>query len=51
MAIFLTFFFLGNIDQENVFDDILERENAFLGYKKKKFKKKEKLSFFQRVNP
>ena len=32
-------FFLGNIDQENVFYDILERKNAFLGYKKKKFKK------------
>ena len=26
-------FFLGNIAQENVFYDILERENAFLGYK------------------
>ena len=32
-------FFLGNRGQENVFYDILERENAFLGYKKKKFKK------------
>ena len=32
-------FFLGNIDQENVFNDILERKNAFLGYKKKMFKK------------
>ena len=32
-------FFLGNIGQENVFDDILERKNAFLGYKNKKFKK------------
>ena len=29
------FFFLGNIGQENVFDDILERKNAFLGYKNK----------------
>ena len=28
-------FFLGNIGQENVFDDILERKNAFLGYKTK----------------
>ena len=28
-------FFLGNIDKENVFSDILERENAFLGYKNK----------------
>ena len=24
-------FFLGNIGQENVFDNILERKNAFLG--------------------
>ena len=39
MAIFKTFFFLGNIEQENVFYDILERKNAFLGYKNKKFKK------------
>ena len=38
MAIFPTFF-LGNIGQENVFYDILERKNAFLGYKIKKFKK------------
>ena len=30
---------LGNIGQENVFYDILERKNAFLGYKNKKFKK------------
>ena len=32
-------FFLGNIGQENVFDDILELKNAFVGYKNKKFKK------------
>ena len=32
-------FFLGNIGQENVFYDILERKNAFLGYNNKKFKK------------
>ena len=38
MAIFPTFF-LGNISQENVFYDILERKNAFLGYKNKKSKK------------
>ena len=31
-------FFLGNIGLKNVFYDILERENAFLGYKNKKFK-------------
>ena len=39
MAIFPTFFFLGNIGEENVFYDILERKIAFLGYKNKKFKK------------
>ena len=38
LAIFPTFF-LGNIGKENVFYDILERKNAFLGYKKDKFKK------------
>ena len=30
---------LGNVGQENVFYDILERENVFLAYKNKKFKK------------
>ena len=32
-------FILGNVGQENVFYNILERENPFLGYKKKKLKK------------
>ena len=36
---FFQLFLLGNIDQENVFYDILERKNAFLGYKNKKFKR------------
>ena len=35
MAIFSTFFFLGNIGQENVFYDILEQKNASLGYNKR----------------
>ena len=39
MAIFKIFYFLGNIGQENVFYDILERKNTFLGLKNKKFKK------------
>ena len=39
MAIFPTLFFLGNISQENVFYDILQRKCAFLGSKNKKFKK------------
>ena len=37
MAILATFFSC-NKGQENVFYDILERKNAFLGYKNKKFK-------------
>ena len=36
---FSNFSFLNNIGQENVFYDILERNNAFLSYKNKKFKK------------
>ena len=40
--------FLGNIGQENVFYDILERKSASLGYKNKQFKKSKKLTFFQR---
>ena len=51
MAIFPTFFFLGNIDQENVFYDILERKNAFLSYKNKKFKKSKNSHFSKGVNP
>ena len=36
---FFQLFFLGNKDKENVFYNILELKNAFLGYKNKKFKK------------
>ena len=35
---FSNFFFLGTIGQENVFYNILERKNAFPGYKTKKSK-------------
>ena len=42
MAIF-PIFFLGNIGQEFVFYDILQRNNRFPGYKKKEVKKVEKL--------
>ena len=38
MSIF-PIFFLGIIGLENVYYDILERKNAFIGYKNKKFKK------------
>ena len=41
MAIFGTFFFLGNIGKENVFYNILERQNAFLNCKKKSWKSRE----------
>ena len=47
MAIFHVFA-LGNKSQENVFYDILERKNTFLGYKKKEVQAVEKLTFFQR---
>ena len=50
-AFFLSFFFLGNIDKENVFYDNLERKNAFLGYKNKKFKKSKNWHFSKGVNP
>ena len=48
MSPFFQLLFLGNICQENVFNDILRRKNAFLGYKNKKYKKSKKLTFFQR---
>ena len=35
---FFQLYFLGNIGQENVFYDILERKRVFLEYKNKKFK-------------
>ena len=38
-------FFLGNIIQENVVYDILERKNAFLGYKNKNLKKSKNWHF------
>ena len=48
---FFHFFFVGNISQENVFYDILERKNAFLGNKNKNVKKSENWHFSKRVNP
>ena len=36
---FFQLLFLGNIGQNNVFYNILERKNAVLGCKNKKFKK------------
>ena len=42
---FFQVFFLGNIGQENVFYDILERKNAFLAYKNNKFKESKNWHF------
>ena len=42
--------FLRIIGQENVFYDILERKNAFLGYKNKKLKKWKNCDFCKGVN-
>ena len=50
LAIFPSFFFLGNIGQENVFYDILERKIAFLGSKNKKLKKSKNRHFSKGVN-
>ena len=48
---FFQLFFLGNIGQENVFYDILEQKNAFLGYKNKVFKKSKNGHFSKGVKP
>ena len=50
-GLFSNFFSLGNIGHENVFCDILERKNAFLDYKKKRFKKSKHWHFVKEVNP
>ena len=45
MSILPCFFLIGNKGKENVFADILEHKNAFLGYKNKKFKKSKNWHF------
>ena len=47
---FFKVFFLRNIGQENVFHDILERKNAFLSSKNKKFKNLKNWHFIEGVN-
>ena len=42
---FFQLFLLGNIGKENVFYDIVERKNAFLGYKNNKLKKSKNSDF------
>ena len=48
---FFQIFFFGNTGQENIFYDILEWKNAFLGYKNNKFKKFKNWHFCKGVNP
>ena len=48
---FFKLFYLANIGQENVSYDILDRKNAFPGYKNKKFKKFKNWHFSKGVNP
>ena len=50
MAIFPTFFFR-QYRPENVFHEILERKNAFLGYKNKKCKNSKNWDFSKGVKP
>ena len=47
---FFQIFFLRNIGKENVFYDILERKNSFLGFKNKKLKKSKNWHFYKGVN-
>ena len=51
MASFPSFYFIGNIQQENVFYDILKRKNDFLGYKNNKFKNSKNGHFSKGVKP
>ena len=48
---FFHLLFLSNIGQENMFFDILERKNAFVSYKNKKFKQSKNSHFSKGVNP
>ena len=46
--LFFQLFFLGNIGKENIFYDILQKKNAFLGYKNKQTQRVEKLTFWSK---
>ena len=48
---FFQIFFLGIIGQKNVFYEILERKNAFQGYKNKQSKNSKNWHFSKGVNP
>ena len=47
---FFIFFFLGNVGQENVFYDILQRKNVFLGYENKMLKRSKNIVFLKGVS-
>ena len=49
-GLFSKFLFSGNINQTNVFYDILERKNDFLGYTNKKLQKSKNWHFSKGVN-
>ena len=51
MEIFPTFFFSGNIGQENVFYDILEQKNSILGYKNERSTQSKNCHFSKGVSP
>ena len=48
---FFYLFILRNIGQENVFYDILEKKNTFLGYKIRMFEKSKNWDFYKGVSP
>ena len=48
---FFHLFILGKIDQENVFYDILNRQNALLDYKNIKLKRSKNWYFSKGVGP
>ena len=48
---FSNLFFLGNIGYRNVFYDILDRKNAYLGCKNEKHNKSKNWHFSKGVNP
>ena len=51
LVIFFRSFILGKISQKNVFYEILERRNASLDYKNKKFEKSKNWDFCKGVSP
>ena len=48
---FFHLFFLGILGQENVFYDIAERKNAFVGFKNKELKRSKNWDFSKGVSP